>query len=179
MNLFQQVFYEGWVTYGRGKKVYFSDSIIILTSNLGADEFKKYSKPLGFLNEGRALTDLHQAITREVENHFTPEFLNRIDEIVIFDPLTEDEVLAIARLYLKKIEATITAQGKQVEITEEAVRFLAEQGFSVKYGARYLKRRIDELVKIPLTLQWRESDHFTVDYRDGALTVGKRNLVMA
>lgn len=178
MNLFLQVFDEGWVTDGRGKKVYFSDSIIILTSNLGAEEFKKYSKPLGFLNEGRALGELHQSIMKEVENHFTPEFLNRIDEIIIFDPLTEQQVLEITRLYLASIQKFLAEKNKETEITEEAIRFLAEAGYSMKYGARFLKRRIDELVKIPLTLQWKEADGFKIDIQDGKLTVEKRNRVM-
>lgn len=178
MNLFLQVFDEGWVTDGRGKKVYFSDSIIILTSNLGAEEFKKYTKPLGFLHEGRQLPELHQAIMREVENHFTPEFLNRIDEIVIFNPLTEEEVLQITRLYLAKIQASVREHGKDMEITEHAVRYLSEAGFSLKYGARFLKRRIDELVKIPMTLQWKDADAFFIDYADGKLVVEKRNRVL-
>jgi ATP-dependent Clp protease ATP-binding subunit ClpA len=178
MNLFLQVFDEGWVTDGRGKKVYFSDSIIILTSNLGASEFKKYSKPLGFLNESRALSELHSAIMREVENHFTPEFLNRIDEIVVFDPLTEEEVLAITRIYMENIRKFLADKGKELEVTEEAFRFLAEAGFSMKFGARFLKRRIDELVKIPLTLQWKEAEGFRVDYQNGELIVEKRNRVM-
>jgi ATP-dependent Clp protease ATP-binding subunit ClpA len=178
MNLFLQVFDEGWVTDGRGKKVYFSDAIVILTSNLGADEFKKYTKPLGFLNEGRQISELHSAIMREVENHFTPEFLNRIDEIVIFDPLTEEEVLQITHLYTGKIRKSLADQGKDLEITDAAMRLLAEIGFSVKYGARFLKRKIDELVKIPLTLQWKEADAFKIDVRDGQLVVEKRNRVL-
>ncbi len=177
INLFLQVFDEGWVTDGRGKKVYFSDSIIILTSNLGADEFKKYAKPMGFLNEGRALDELHKAIMREVENHFTPEFINRIDEVVVFDPLTEEQVLEITRLHLGRIQETVREQGKDFEYTDEALRHLAEAGFSFKYGARFLKRRMDELVKIPMTLVWNETDGFYLDVKGGELVVEKRNRV--
>ena len=178
INLFLQVFDEGWVTDGRGKKVYFSDSIIIMTSNLGAQEFKKFAKPMGFLNEKRQLQELHAAISKEVESHFTPEFINRIDEVVIFDPLTEDEVLQIARIYLQKIEETVREKGKEIEITDEATRFLATAGYNFQYGARFLKRRIDELVKIPMTLQWNETDAFKVDVVKDELTVEKRNRVM-
>jgi ATP-dependent Clp protease ATP-binding subunit ClpC len=178
INLFLQVFDEGWVTDGRGKKVYFSDAIIILTSNLGADEFKKFSKPMGFLNEQRQLAELHAAITREVENHFTPEFINRIDEVVIFDPLSQAQVTDITRIYMNSIRDTVREKGKDMEISEEAVVFLSEVGYSFKYGARFLKRRVDELVKIPMTLQWKEAESFRVLLRDGEIVVEKRNRVM-
>ncbi|OGQ44190.1 MAG: hypothetical protein A3A85_02145, partial [Deltaproteobacteria bacterium RIFCSPLOWO2_01_FULL_42_9] len=104
LNLFLQVFDEGWLTDGRGKRVYFSDTVIIMTSNLGSDEFRKFTKPLGFLPEGRALGDLKKTIMKEVENTFSPEFINRIDDIIIFSPLTREEVKKIAMIYLNNIK---------------------------------------------------------------------------
>ena len=98
MNLFLQAFDEGWLTDGRGKKVYLSDAIIIMTSNLGSENFKKYEKPLGF---GTKTASDFRAVKNEVmkasEQRFSPEFRNRIDEIVVFSPLTMDEVRQIAR----------------------------------------------------------------------------------
>ncbi|HEX8185782.1 MAG TPA: ATP-dependent Clp protease ATP-binding subunit [Blastocatellia bacterium] len=177
LNLFLQAFDEGWLTDGRGKKVYLSDAIIIMTSNLGSENFKKYMKPLGFGT--KTLADVKQ-IEREVikaaEDRFSPEFRNRIDEIVVFSPLTQDEVKQIAELYLNIIKRQMKHQGKHLEISEAAVVHLVEKGFSPAYGARFLKRTIDELVKLPMTTRWKEADRFYVDFTEGELKIdaGKR-----
>jgi ATP-dependent Clp protease ATP-binding subunit ClpA len=175
LNLFLQAFDEGWITDGRGKKVYLSDAIIIMTSNLGSDNFKKYMKPLGF--GPKTLADVKQ-INREVikaaEERFSPEFRNRIDEIVVFSPLTQDEVKQIAELYLSIIKRQIKRQGKQLEISDTAVVLLVEKGFSPAYGARFLKRTIDEQVKLPITTKWKEADGFFVDVADGEIKINAR-----
>jgi len=108
MNLFLQAFDEGWMTDGRGKKVYLSDAIVIMTSNLGSESFKKYEKPLGFGQ--KTLGDVRQIkneVMKAAEQRFSPEFRNRIDEIVVFSPLTEDEVKQIAQLYLRGLQRQI------------------------------------------------------------------------
>ncbi|MEK6409193.1 MAG: ATP-dependent Clp protease ATP-binding subunit [Acidobacteriota bacterium] len=172
LNLFLQAFDEGWITDGRGKKVYLSDAIVIMTSNLGSDSFKKYMKPLGFGT--KTLADVKQ-IKREVikaaEERFSPEFRNRIDEIVVFSPLTQDEVKQIAELYLGMIKRQMKRQGKELEVSESAVVYLVEKGFSPTYGARFLKRAIDEIVKLPMTTRWKEAHHFQVDFEDGELKI--------
>ena len=89
LNLFLQAFDEGWMTDGRGKKVYLSDAIIIMTSNLGSENFKKYMKPLGFGQKTTAdINEIKREVLQAAETRFSPEFRNRIDEIVIFSPLT-------------------------------------------------------------------------------------------
>lgn len=172
MNLFLQAFDEGWLTDGRGKKVYLSDAIVIMTSNLGSENFKKYEKPLGFgmktLGDVRAVKN---EVMKAAEQRFSPEFRNRIDEIVVFSPLTMDEVRQIAVLYLNKLRGQMERQGKAVEITERAVDLLTEKGFSPTYGARFLKRHIDERVKLPITTMWKNSSRFTVDVEDGEVTI--------
>ena len=172
LNLFLQAFDEGWITDGRGKKVYLSDAIVIMTSNLGSDSFKKYMKPLGFGT--KTLADVKQ-IKREVikaaEERFSPEFRNRIDEIVVFSPLTQDEVKQIAELYLGIIKRQMKRQGKELEVSESAVVYLVEKGFSPAYGARFLKRTIDEIVKLPMTTRWKEAESFKVDFADGELMI--------
>ena len=172
MNLFLQAFDEGWMTDGRGKKVYLSDAIVIMTSNLGSESFKKYEKPLGFGQ--KTLGDVKQIkgeVMKAAETRFTPEFRNRIDEIVVFSPLTMDEVRDIARLYIGKLRRTMERQGKIVDITDAAVDLLTEKGFSPAYGARFLKRHIDQTVKLPITNQWKSSRKFTVDAREGEIVV--------
>jgi ATP-dependent Clp protease ATP-binding subunit ClpA len=171
LNLFLQVFDEGFLTDGRGRKVYFSDAVIIMTSNLGSDEFKRFMKPMGFLVDSQQLETVKKAILKEVENHFSPEFLNRIDDIIVFSPLTREEVREISRRYLERIRQNLAAQGKIFAMTEQALDLLVEIGFSLKYGARFLKRRIDERVKIPITQHWKEGQEFCVEAVGGELTV--------
>jgi ATP-dependent Clp protease ATP-binding subunit ClpA len=171
LNLFLQVFDEGWLTDGRGKRVYFSDAVIIMTSNLGSDEFKHLTKPMGFLSDSQALVSVKRAVMKQVENTFSPEFLNRIDDIIVFSPLTREEVKEIAKMYLDKINQQMKSKGKSMSVTEGAVDYLVEVGFSSKYGARFLKRTIDERVKIPLTLKWKEGSEFLIDVKNGELWV--------
>jgi ATP-dependent Clp protease ATP-binding subunit ClpA len=171
LTLFLQVFDEGFLTDGRGRRVYFSDTVIIMTSNLGSDEFKRFLKPLGFLVDTQHLTEVKKAILKEVENYFSPEFLNRIDDIIVFSPLTREEVREITQRYLGRIRQSLASQGKSFVFTEAALESLVEIGFSLKYGARFLKRRIDERVKIPITLHWKEGSAFFVDAPNGQVTV--------
>ncbi|MDT5123667.1 MAG: ATP-dependent Clp protease ATP-binding subunit ClpC [Acidobacteriota bacterium] len=172
MNLFLQGFDEGWMTDGRGKKVYLSDAIVIMTSNLGSESFKKYEKPLGFgqktLGDVRAIKN---EVMKAAEQRFSPEFRNRIDEIVVFSPLMMDEVRQIALIYLNKLRKQMEFQGKEVEVTDAAVDLLTEKGFSPAYGARFLKRHIDEKVKLPITTMWKGAARFRVDVADGEVTI--------
>jgi ATP-dependent Clp protease ATP-binding subunit ClpA len=171
LNLFLQVFDEGWLTDGRGKRVYFSDTVIIMTSNLGSDVFKKHVKPLGFLNDGENTGQLKKDIMRDVESVFSPEFLNRIDDIIVFTPLTRDEVRQLTAMYLERIREHLESYGKHLAITDKAVDELVEKGYNQKYGARFLKRHVDEKVKVPITLKWKEGDLFKIDFADGKIEV--------
>jgi ATP-dependent Clp protease ATP-binding subunit ClpA len=170
-NLFLQVFDEGWLTDGRGKKVYFSDAIIIMTSNLGAEELSKLTRPLGFASGAEDFDPVKKSVLKAVENRFSPEFINRLDDVIVFSPLSFDEVKQIAVIYLESIRAAMAASGKTLAFSEASLNVLAGTGFSVKYGARFLKRFIDEKVKMPITLRWRESDRFLVDEEGGEVVV--------
>jgi ATP-dependent Clp protease ATP-binding subunit ClpC len=172
MNIFLQAFDEGWLTDGRGKKVYLSDAIVIMTSNLGSENFKKYEKPLGFgMKSLGDIKAIKSDIMRAAEQRFSPEFRNRIDEIVIFSPLTMDEVREIAKLYLGKLKRRMERQGKLVEVTDKALDVLTEHGYSPAYGARFLKRHIDQKVKLPITNQWKLATRFVIDAEDGEIVV--------
>ncbi|MGB6410511.1 MAG: ATP-dependent Clp protease ATP-binding subunit, partial [Candidatus Deferrimicrobiaceae bacterium] len=170
-NLFLQVFDEGWLTDGRGKKVYFSDATIIMTSNLGAEELSKLTRPLGFASGAEDFDPVKKSVLKAVENRFSPEFINRLDDVIVFSPLSFDEVKQIAVIYLESIRAAMAASGKTLAFSEASLNVLAGTGFSVKYGARFLKRFIDEKVKMPITLRWRESDRFLVDEEGGEVVV--------
>src|SRR5690349_11864233 len=170
MNLFLQAFDEGWLTDGRGRRVYLSDAIVIMTSNLGSESFKKFEKPLGFgVKTASDFRAVKNEVMKAAETRFSPEFRNRIDEIVVFSPLTMDEVRQIALLYLDKTRRQMKRQGKSFEMTAAAVDFVNDKVFSMQYGARFLKRYIDEHVKLPITNMWKQSSRFKVDVEDGEL----------
>ncbi len=172
LNLFLQAFDEGWLTDGRGKKCYLSDAIIIMTSNLGSENFKKYMKPLGFGNKTTGdVEEIKRAVLGAAETRFSPEFRNRIDEIVVFSPLTEDEVKQIAMLYLGSMRRQMERQGKVFKLSEAALAKVVEKGFSPAYGARFLKRTIDEVIKVPITNLWKAFNTFAVDLKDGEIDV--------
>jgi ATP-dependent Clp protease ATP-binding subunit ClpA len=176
MNLFLQAFDEGWLTDGRGKKVYLSDAIVIMTSNLGSENFRKYEKPLGFGNKTLGdVRSIKNEVMKAAEQRFSPEFRNRIDEIVVFSPLTMDEVKQITELYLSKVRTQMERQGKLLEVSEAAVNLLTEKGFSPTYGARFLKRHIDEKVKLPITATWKDASRFFVDVENGEITIRTMN----
>jgi ATP-dependent Clp protease ATP-binding subunit ClpA len=172
MNLFLQAFDEGWLTDGRGKKVYLSDAIIIMTSNLGSENFKKYEKPFGFgmktLGDVKAIRG---DVMKAAENRFSPEFRNRIDEIIVFSPLTMDEVRDIAKIYTGKLCRQMEQQGKGCRVTPAALDLLTEKGYSPAYGARFLKRHIDEKVKLPITAMWKDASSFAADVENGEVVV--------
>jgi ATP-dependent Clp protease ATP-binding subunit ClpA len=172
MNLFLQAFDEGWLTDGRGKKVYLSDAIIIMTSNLGSENFKKYEKPFGFGT--KSLGDVKAIkgdVMKAAETRFSAEFRNRIDEIVVFSPLTMDEVREIAKLYTDRLCRQMTAQGKTCNVTSAALDLLTQKGYSPTYGARFLKRHIDEKVKLPITAMWKDADGFVADVENDEIVI--------
>src|SRR5436189_1613955 len=151
LNLFLQAFDEGWMTDGRGKRVYLSDAVIIMTSNLGAENFRKLTSPLGYLNREVGIEQVQGEVMRELERRFPPEFRNRIDEVVVFAPLTHDEVREIARHYIAQVKQTLAKVGKTIEIDDEALELLVKQGYSLAFGARFLKRVIDQRIKLPIS----------------------------
>lgn len=172
-NLFLQVFDEGFMTDGKGRRVYFSDSTIIMTSNIGSSEFEKILRPPGFLtsDEERNVREVTRYIKKRTEEFFSPEFLNRIDDVLVFAPLRRDEVEEITRRYLEQIKVQVENQNKTLRFTADAVRKLAELGYSQRYGARFLKRVVDEYVRVPVTEMWNEGDSFSVVCERGEVKV--------
>jgi ATP-dependent Clp protease ATP-binding subunit ClpA len=162
LNLFLQAFDEGWLTDGRGQRVYLSDAIVIMTSNLGSEHFRKLTNPLGFAAGGTGVERVQGEVRREVERRFSPEFLNRIDEVVLFSPLTHDEAQEIAKHYLDRLSRTLVKSGKTLQIDDDALELIVMQGHSLAFGARFLKRLIDERIKLPISARWRDGSHFHV-----------------
>ena len=171
LNLFLQAFDEGWVTDGRGKRVYLSDAIVIMTSNIGSECFRKLSSPMGFFSKQVSVEQVHGEINRELERRFSPEFRNRIDEVVIFRPLTKDEVREIALQQIAKIGRSLAKSKRTLTVTPDALEQLVTNGYSLAYGARFLKRVIENEIKLPISQRWTEGTSFTADVRDGKLSI--------
>jgi len=171
LNVFLQAFDEGWMTDGRGRRVYLSDSIVIMTSNLGSEHFRKVTNPLGFRSKDAGADHVEGDVRRELERRFSPEFRNRIDEVVIFAPLTPDDVREIARDYLADIEHAMAKAGKTLAIDDDALELVVANGYSTAFGARFLKRVIDEQIKLPITMQWNGGSHFHVGVSKSTIVV--------
>ena len=175
LNLFLQAFDEGWITDGRGRRVYLSDAVVIMTSNLGAEHFRRIESPLGFRTTETGIEDVRGEVMRELERRLSPEFRNRLDDVIVFAPLTREEVARIARMQIDRVIATAIARGKEVIVTSEALEELVRQGHSLAYGARFLKRVIDDRVKIPLSQLWSQADRFVVTAAKGEIIVQPEN----
>ncbi|MEW5807153.1 MAG: AAA family ATPase, partial [Acidobacteriota bacterium] len=175
INLFLQVFDAGRLTDGRGRTVNFNSSIIIMTSNIGTE---LYFRQMAGYGEGKRLvaTVSRSEITKEVRKHFSPEFLNRIDEIVFFKTLTADDVKKIAILQLKSLNQKLRSEGKVLTVTEKALDIISREGYSYEFGARNLGRIIREMVldrvaQASLDEEWDTASRITIDEVDGHLKI--------
>jgi len=171
LNLFLQAFDEGWVTDGRGKRVYLSDAIVIMTSNIGCEHFRKLTSPFGFYSKQVGVEQIQGEVLRELERRFAPEFRNRIDEVIIFSPLTKDEVRQIALQQIDKIEQTLLRSGRTLSVTPEALEHIVGEGYSLAYGARFLKRVIESKIKLPISQRWTEGKSYVADLVDGQFEI--------
>jgi ATP-dependent Clp protease ATP-binding subunit ClpA len=171
LNLFLQAFDEGWLTDGRGKRVYLSDAIIIMTSNAGSEHFRRMQSPMGFRSSQMRVEEMQAEINRELERRFPPEFRNRIDQVVVFEPLTKDEVRQIALKYIDEVTGTLKRWNKTLVLEPDALDKIVTDGYSLAYGARFLKRVIDDRIKLPLSEHWKEANSFRAVVRDGQVVV--------
>jgi ATP-dependent Clp protease ATP-binding subunit ClpA len=171
LNVFLQAFDEGWITDGRGKRVYLSDAIVIMTSNIGSECFRKLTSPLGFYSRQVSVEQVHGEINRELERRFSPEFRNRIDEVVIFRPLTKDEVREIALQQIAKIQASLARSRRALTVTPDALEQLVTEGYSLAYGARFLKRVIEAKIKLPISQHWTDGEEFVASLREGRVEI--------
>jgi len=171
LTLFLQAFDEGWLTDGRGKRVYLSDAIVIMTSNLGSEHFRKLTSPLGFLSREVGVEQVRSEVMRELERRFPPEFRNRVDEVVLFSPLSRDEVTRIAQHYIAAVAQTLERSGRHLVIGPGALERIVDEGHSLAFGARFLKRVVDDKVKLPISQRWHEGCVFHVAVRDEEIVV--------
>ncbi|MFN3966939.1 MAG: AAA family ATPase, partial [Endomicrobiia bacterium] len=148
-NILLQIMDEGVLTDSLGHKVNFKNTVIIMTSNVGARLISK-GKSLGFLVQEDAQTDyksIKETILEEVKKIFNPEFLNRIDELIVFHPLSREDMKKILDLLIEKVRKKLVEQGFTLELSEQAKEFLLEKGFDPNYGARPLQRTIQKYIE--------------------------------
>jgi len=141
-----------------------------MTSNAGSEHFRKLETSLGFRSGQVATTQVQNEIRRELERRFSPEFRNRIDQVVVFDPLTQDQVRAIAEKYLDEVTSTLRRADKCLVVEPGLVDALVIEGYSMA-GARFLKRVIDDRIKLPLSQKWKEATSFRARMQDGTIVV--------
>jgi ATP-dependent Clp protease ATP-binding subunit ClpC len=152
-NTLLQVLDDGRLTDAHGRTVDFSNTVIVMTSNLGSERVSGSSTPLGFgAGEGEAGEQARRdRVLRPLREHFRPEFLNRVDEIVVFRPLTEEQLRRITDLLLEETRRRLHGQDIKLRFTTEAVDWLARRGHQPEYGARPLRRTIQREVDTPLS----------------------------
>ncbi|PRY49684.1 ATP-dependent Clp protease ATP-binding subunit ClpC [Geodermatophilus tzadiensis] len=175
-NTLLQVLDDGRLTDSQGRTVDFRNTVLIMTSNLGSELIQGRNTPLGFGTGDGAAADagLRDRLLRRLRDSFRPEFLNRIDEIVVFQQLESEQLQQITRLLLDETRRRLSAQGIEVRFTDEAVAWIAEHGFEPQFGARPLRRAIQREVDNPLArllLDGRVGAGRTVEVgvRDGRL----------
>jgi len=168
-NALLQILDDGRLTDGQGRTVDFKNSVIIMTSNVGSELYQ-----LGQA-VGADMSRVREQVTEALRAHFRPEFLNRIDEIIIFHPLEMAHLKEIVEIQLGRLEKRLQERKIGIRLTDGAKELLAREGFDPVYGARPLKRTIQRRVLDPLALKvlqgdFKPGDTVLVDARDGQLT---------
>ncbi|MDG2173489.1 MAG: ATP-dependent Clp protease ATP-binding subunit [Flavobacteriaceae bacterium] len=174
-NMLLQVFDDGYLTDSVGRKIDFTNTIIIMTSNLGAKKIQDFGIGVGFGTSAKKSQESSlnkKTITNALKKKFAPEFLNRIDEVVIFNNLSINEIHKIIEIELEKLYERIDELGYKIKLTKKAKDFLAKKGFDKDYGARPLKRAIqkyleDLIAEEILKSKINEGDIIQVDYKKG------------
>ena len=150
-NVLLQVLDDGRLTDNKGRTANFKNTIIIMTSNMGSDLLRQRFEALTPQNRDHILAESRQQVLTMLKNTIRPEFLNRIDEIIMFTPLDEQQIAQIVRLQLNGLKKTLAPNGITLDYTEEAVKALARAGYDPEFGARPVKRAIQNLVLNPLS----------------------------
>lgn len=168
-NSLLQILDDGRLTDGQGRTADFRNCVLIMTSNLGT-EFVRQGGTLGFIkhsndNEER---EMHEKIEKSLKSTFRPEFLNRIDEVIMFSPLSQEQVSRIVDLQMKEVQQRLEEHGLQVQLSEEARNWLGAQGYDPVFGARPLRRALQKYIESPLSVrllsgEYKEGDLVEVD----------------
>ncbi|HEX6068666.1 MAG TPA: ATP-dependent chaperone ClpB, partial [Longimicrobiaceae bacterium] len=154
-NILLQILDDGRLTDSQGRVVNFRNTVIIMTSNAGSPYILEQA---GRMRDPDVRAEVEAAVMQELRRSFRPEFLNRVDEIIVFRPLSPEDLVEIVELQLKRVESLLAERKLTLSISDEAKRLLAEEGYDVSYGARPLKRTIQRLIMNPLAIRVLEGE---------------------
>jgi len=179
-NILLQVLDEGRLTDNKGRTVNFKNTIIIMTSNIGAPLIMERCQSITEENRERIYEEIKAQVLELLRKGLRPEFLNRIDEIIVFQPLTKKELREIVTLQFQRVQKLVEAHGMQISLSEEARDYLADVGYDPAFGARPLKRVMQKLVTDPLATrilqgEFQKGDHIEVVLNEKALDFVKKN----
>ena len=177
-NMLLQILEDGRLTDSKGRTVDFKNTVIIMTSNVGARLITDKQKSLGFKQKDESSgekEDIKSLVLGELRQIFRPEFLNRVDDIIVFNKLTQDEIKQIASKMLSTLSKRLEAMDIKITFTDEAVSAVADKGFDDNYGARPLRRAIQSEIEDALSEQMldgkiAEGAEVVCDYKDGKFT---------
>ena len=166
-NVLLQVLDDGRLTDGQGRTVDFKNTVIVMTSNLGSHEIQRLA--------GQGSEVIKAAVMEEVKQHFRPEFINRVDELVVFHALDNAHIANIARIQLQRLQQRLASRDMRLEVSDAALAEVVKAGFDPLYGARPLKRAIQQIIENPVSKMILEgrfgpNDVVPVDFKDGAFT---------
>jgi ATP-dependent Clp protease ATP-binding subunit ClpC len=184
-NILLQVLDEGQLTDSLGRKVDFRNTIIIMTSNIGARQLKDFGQGVGFSTTAKTnQVDAHSrgVIENALKRAFAPEFLNRVDDVVVFNTLGKEEIFRIIDIELKSLFGRVHSLGYEIKLTDQAKDFIADKGFDINFGARPLKRAIQKYLEDPIAEEIlkgdiNEGDVLEIDYNKESdqITVDNKN----
>jgi ATP-dependent Clp protease ATP-binding subunit ClpC len=153
-NILLQVFDDGILTDGLGRRVDFKNTLIIMTSNVGASELATFGRGVGFQTQATTANDISKeqaTIEKALKKKFKPEFLNRLDDYIVFNRLTKEDIQKIVRLEIRILEKRLDKQKFSIKLTDEAIEYLGKIGYSEEFGARPLKRTIQKQIEDPIS----------------------------
>ncbi|MBU0706609.1 ATP-dependent Clp protease ATP-binding subunit [Patescibacteria group bacterium] len=156
-NILLQVLEDGYLTDAKGKKVDFRNTIVVMTSNLGAKQLTDEATKIGFditsdkLKQAESdFEDRKKQVLKELKDHFRPEFLNRVDKVIVFKPLTSENIEEVVKLQLNEFNERLTDKGIAIETSPSAISLLAEKSYDPKFGARPVRRKLQDLIEDPI-----------------------------
>ncbi len=160
-NLLLQILEDGKLSDSKGRSIDFKNTIIVMTSNIGGKKLTDKAAPIGFQITNTALkaaeedfNGLKDDVLRELKDYFRPEFLNRVDKVIVFNPLTHDDVKEIVKMQIGYLQERLKSRKLAIDITVGAVEALANLSYDAQYGARHVRRKIQELIEDPLTVRY-------------------------
>ncbi|MDF2378995.1 MAG: ATP-dependent Clp protease ATP-binding subunit [Candidatus Gracilibacteria bacterium] len=181
-NILLQILEDGELTDGKGRKIDFKNTIIVMTSNIGAERLTSKAAPIGFetnqdelKKEEEAFEEAKEVILEEVKDSFSPEFLNRLDQTIVFKPLTHDSIKEIVKIHLKELEGRLKKRDIKIEVGPKALDFLANKSYDPAYGARPVRRTLQDLIEDHLSNQLLDDKlHDGEKVKIGMLKKGKK-----